>query len=555
MFTIIHLDTQNLMVDRVLSEDGKKVARIARLLSIRTGNKYQVRKVEDGNVDWEERERSRFATGDYLPLQGDLARYVQELWPTSYAHIAKRDPACIAYTKDDMKGRADVQSVASIPAFCALLLAKYMEMYPNGNRTTVQDVFTRAGRQHHIDAVVATSPVLFASTPEEIANVYMNFDRNAGAVASSCMRYGDPTKDGDSQFYADEVTLEDGSFFHPASVYGAGDLAVAYMVNGDGETIARALCWPEKKIYSRVYATGDTFHRALQAIGFNKSGGYYGGANQFMIGARLLMVRSVSGRAIMPYLDEIGRVSEHGDHFTIGGRIPAQYTSGACRHVVPLVITCPHCSGKFNDDTGHHVHTADGVQLWCKSCYDHDNDVYQCFYNSRAYYRQDFPSVMTVEGHEVALVNAEAHLSVCERYQNYTMYPLCTVVVDTDGRTMRMSRKATRDLSCRTYDGRLFLPHLCVKVVWSINNIYTNGPSALCYLCHITLNVPLSAIYHEDYPAYFAADGQWYHKRYKDHSPMPSPRIPAAGASVRAVPLRLAHAPVLPSFAHRYINA
>ncbi len=558
MFTIIHLDTQSLLSDRILTEDGKKAARIARLLSIRTNSKYQVRKIEAGDLAWEERERSRFASGDYLPLHGSLARFVQNFWPSSYAHIAKRDPSCIAYTKDELKGRADLQSVASIATFCGLLTDKYMALYPDEDRSHTQETFNIAGKQHYAEAVVSTSPVLFASTPDEIANVYMNYAPGVAAVSGSCMRYGCPDDDETSQYNPAEVTVVDEhgveSFFHPASVYGAGDLAVAYMVDANGQTIARALCWPEKKLYSRVYASGDAFHRALQALGFTKSSGYFGGSGPSMIGARLLMVRSVSGYAIMPYVDELRWVTDRDGHFTLGGSISAQFTSGACRYSVPKVVTCPHCSSKFRDKRGTYVHTREGVQLWCEDCAAHD-DVYSCRYNGAYYYRPDFPAIRIIEGSLVALVNAEAHYSVCEYYQQYTCQQLQTVVVDTDGRIMRVSPKAVRDLKCFFYAGKNYLPHLAVKVIMSINVMNCRARRALCELLVMTVIVPLPVIYHEDYPAYFAADGQWYHKRYKDYSPMPAPRIPAAGASARTRTIRLAHAPVLPSFAHRYIGA
>lgn len=72
----------------------------------------------------------------------------------------------------------------------------------------------------------------FASTPEEIVEVYR-------AGPHSCIADFPP-----------EV--------HPARVYGAGDLAVAWL--GDGaRTWARALVWPARRVYGRVYPA-DVYH-------------------------------------------------------------------------------------------------------------------------------------------------------------------------------------------------------------------------------------------------------------------------------------------------------
>ena len=112
----------------------------------------------------------------------------------------------------------------------------------------------------------------FASTPKEIVAVYTNYDEDCSQVADSCMRYEccDFPEGGSPRPPQ-----------HPCSVYGAGDLAIAYTVNVAGQTTARALCWPEKKIYSRVYANdGDRLHRLLKKRGFKKSGGYYGADNK-----------------------------------------------------------------------------------------------------------------------------------------------------------------------------------------------------------------------------------------------------------------------------------
>lgn len=73
-----------------------------------------------------------------------------------------------------------------------------------------------------------TATVKFATTEQEILRVYNEGPR-------SCMR---------------------GS--NGVIAYAAGDLAIAY-IDEDGRPRARALCWPEKKIYGRVYPNVENY--------------------------------------------------------------------------------------------------------------------------------------------------------------------------------------------------------------------------------------------------------------------------------------------------------
>lgn len=572
MFTLINLNNNVLLTERFTTEDGKRAGRIAQRLSYITGEKYQVRKIENGDDNWQERERARFAGGDYKPLSENLAGYVKKFWPNSFAHVAQRDHTLIAYTKDESKGRLDLQSVATVDTFCRLMAdyAKKHDRY-GYSLDAYLNAFQEAGKAHLNEIAISSNPVKFATTAEEITDVYTNH-APTGPVASSCMHYGDP-READACPFEEEYMAytEDNEFIHPVSAYAAGDLAVAYMTDDKGRTIARALVWPEKKIYSRVYATGDSFHKALQALGYERSTLYYRtGSNSGLKGARIAMIRGRHGFAIMPYIDEVGRVEVHGDYFRIGNEIVngmrpvgAQSQSGYCSYYVPNKITCPHCSSQFNEDIGKRVYTADSPngEVWCSSCYNDEDVVYRCHSTGRYYTVADHPYVVTIEGYKVIESYAVEYLNKCEYYDAYTARDTHAVVVDDDGRTMRMSITAMNKLLVYKYKNIYYLSVAMTTVITGVNvTPYRNSSTlhmdrTLCRLPYITQieRVPTVLIKHHDAPYYLGVDGKWYHKRYKDGSAYPMCRVPAIGVTPRRRPIVLAHAPIISSFAHNYI--
>jgi hypothetical protein len=54
----------------------------------------------------------------------------------------------------------------------------------------------------------------------------------------------------------------------PTAPYGAGDLAVAYTKNANGRIQSRCLCWPEKKLFGRIYGDFQRMKAAMEAEGF-----------------------------------------------------------------------------------------------------------------------------------------------------------------------------------------------------------------------------------------------------------------------------------------------
>lgn len=135
---------------------------------------------------------------------------------------------------------------------------------------------------------LTTSPLMLARKPEEIVWVYNNGPH-------SCMAYD---MSGPTFEKVDK---------HPVSVYGDSDLALAYIMRR-GEITARALCWPEKKIFGRIY--GDR-SRLLERFKENDYIENWMG----LAGAKIRQLRNEEDkRLILPYIDgDLGVIPEGDD--------------------------------------------------------------------------------------------------------------------------------------------------------------------------------------------------------------------------------------------------
>ena len=281
---------------------------------------------------WQSRERARLETGEYLPvpwaaeswyLESDYSR-------NHFPHMSTQNPGKIAFTESDEKGVADIQ--------LRMRAGKYLQghfadrLTPNEITYWASKVFLQTGE----------ITLEFATTPDEIQHVYIN-------GPNSCMSHdtGDYSTDG----------------IHPTRVYGAGDLAVAYLKTGETEISARAICWPDKKIYTVVYGDGgeysERFENMLDSLGYR-----YGQDSDFN-GARILRIETESGGYVCPYFDmsdSFGYCSDS-DFFIIGGGdYNAQNECGATEDDRDY---CNNCNEYFNGESYHVNHTG----TVCESCY------------------------------------------------------------------------------------------------------------------------------------------------------------------------------------------
>lgn len=222
-----------------------------------------------------------------------------------FAIVSQSDPLFISYFPDEEKGMLG-KRVKIAPG-------KYLKKY-FGHIYSDREIEDYANRHKEKYAEVK---VQWATTPDEIAAVYkMPF-----SGFNSCMQKPD-------DYFNNTIKR------NPTFTYGAGDLAVAYVVR-DGVLNTRALVWREQNKVGRVY--GDSFilraGLAKEGIETNSNNGVY----DTFEGARLLKVYHEfenKKMVIAPYIDGSPRnLKEDGDYLVISedGRYHAEWTDGMAR--------------------------------------------------------------------------------------------------------------------------------------------------------------------------------------------------------------------------------
>lgn len=374
-------------------------------------------------VDWKRREQRWFDEGCYkAPV------WSREPWWTAnatihrehYVHVSLDDPTMLAFTENADKGQRDIQM--------RLKPGKYLKKFFGDILTDAQVTFY-AEWQAKGERPAANADLHFASTQDEIVEVYE-------ARISSCMKDMDCVR-----------------------VYGAGDLAVAYLENDLDGVYARALCWPERKVYGRVYpdgGSGDALISTLRSKGYvslrEKPDGFDG--------ARLLAIESDEGYGeayVMPYLDNCMMVTLHGDHFTMQrhGELNAQETSGVL-NLHEAWGYCERCEDTIWDgDDGVTVFTGGGynnARTWCSGCADYR--TFYCEATDRTYCGDSVGST-TCDGRTVAEFWAESNASYCDGAGEWTEGDMVEMF---DGETWSLHHLADNDGFVCPCDGMGYLP-------------------------------------------------------------------------------------------------
>jgi hypothetical protein len=352
-------------------------------------------------LDWQARERARLDDGTHTPLIPELAQHCK---PGHFAHVAKGDPRSLAYTKNEADGIRDIQKRMNVSA--------YLEAY-----APTLDSYQRAELQRLHQNMAAETELLIATDGDDIQEVYQHHN-DEGGVGTSCMRHD-----------LDEFQGSE----HPVQAYGDSDLAVAYTKDDRGRTTARAIIWPAKRCYSRMYG-GDRYlpelKRLMMAAGYKPSSGYYGhcsGASEHSLaGARLRAIpdRNDRGRFIVPYVDEgsIGILSDdrqwitiaRGEDAPVGAKVLSlKSTDGVARLIGPR---CPSCRSDRTGDAlftpAYRSYPADEARVsqHCSNCLN--SYTFVCMgtgqrYNNNEVARSDTP------GGTYARAWAVANLPVC----------------------------------------------------------------------------------------------------------------------------------------------
>lgn len=336
MFAIIKVGTEERISEH---ETGALAAAEAKLLndaakSDGSANRYRVVRVaSEVTTDWRAREDARFNNGTYKPVP-----WCFESWYNAdhFAHVSTDDPNKVAFTPDDAYGDSDRQ--------LRMRPGRYLERYYSNTHESVGLLPHIAIRDwcSKFAAENENNVLQFAHTPNEIEEVYTH-------GPSSCMSHPADT-------FASPC--------HPVRVYGAGDLAIAYIEDGDEDededdihVTARCVCWPNKLRYGRVYGDAGRLIPLLEAAGYTADGD--------LTGARLLRFEAADEQFIAPYLDYPNyNVGDDGDYLCIGGGyIEAQRTDGLTDSEEGEDCEC--CSERTTGEM-HRVND----EMWCEDCYE-----------------------------------------------------------------------------------------------------------------------------------------------------------------------------------------
>lgn len=142
---------------------------------------------------------------------------------------------------------------------------------------------------------------------------------------------------------------------HPAVCYGKSDLGVAYILRR-GEISARALVWPDKKIYGRIY--GDQ----MRLVERFREEDYVEDWNGFK-GARIRQIRDKHGKLVAPYFDgDLGAVPD-GDKWLLITDRPTIILKSP--YGVPLADHCWDCGQHDRWLEAEPVEDSDEIRYIC----------------------------------------------------------------------------------------------------------------------------------------------------------------------------------------------
>lgn len=347
---------------------------------------------------WREREAALLDLKVYEPPVWKNERFWREskVHKDHFAHVSLEDPSLIAFTESEAKGEQDRQT--------RMKPGKYLKKY-FGDVLSAKQIAYYAEWWSKGSAPPIDAELKFASEADEIVSVY---DR--GPI--SCMKGKDCVR-----------------------VYGAGDLAVAYLQGPSEQVIARALCWPERKTFGRVYPSSENWrHDGFSSEEASKSAaadletrlkqmGYTSlrEDGSGFDGARVLREPHRFNNAyVMPYLD-YGLRLDHGDgeHFLLSqyGEFESDRTDGIFYAEPQYEYTCDRCDEGTDDIWSVYTgwrppYGPTGRQDWCESC--RDNHSFRCDATDEDYDSDEVDSVVSVDGETWVLSWAQHNAYYCD---------------------------------------------------------------------------------------------------------------------------------------------
>lgn len=303
---------------------------------------------DTGDIDWQTRERLRFADHSYAPTPWHEEPWYQARHDEHFCHISSKQAGKIAFTENAAKGQQDRQLIMSPGRYLHRYFSEHLD------NEAIEGWCARLSVQLEENALKITQDA------DEIEDVYVG-------GPSSCMAHR-----------ADHFS----SPCHPVRVYAGPDIALAYIGARD-DAKARCIVWPGRNIYTNVY--GDVSRLTLLL----EQAGYVAGS---LDGARIQRIEH-GDYYVAPYIDQGDNFEDDGEYLIIGqGRISSSATTGLAN--IPWY--CPNC----DSDTDPHdsVHSIDGdEEQWCRDCFY--NQTTYCDYNQRHYSdSENFIMVQTDHG-------------------------------------------------------------------------------------------------------------------------------------------------------------
>lgn len=374
--------------DEPTFDDGKEAAAHAAKVSAKLGCKVQPRRIVQDDNAWKQREQTRLDTGHYikLPAAWDLTPIADH-----FLHLAREDQSMVAFTESPNHGAMDRQT--------RMTPGRYLQRY--------YPQLSQEEMKRYIALVDKSSELKIARTADEIEHVYTYGPHSCMAGPHQDNRDEDEDYECDDDQYFE-------SWCHPVRAYGDSDLAVAYLEASKKRITARAVIWPEKKLYGRVYGDEARLRQALQDQGYRSSA-------SFAEGARIRLIEDKeSGALVLPYLDGCNTLKRDPDDpkrliITYNDwTICADSTDGLAYESQ----ICPKTGERMDEDSGMDVVVSlDPVTTQCWSSYAVEEYAVSIldkgthpfsYYRSRTYYDRELCVEIGGEGSEDWILKTDA---------------------------------------------------------------------------------------------------------------------------------------------------
>lgn len=382
----------------IVFDHGRDASFYAETCQHLTGHKHQPRPIKP-NGDWRAREQARMTDGTYRPLPwADAPWFKREETKDHFAHVSTKDASKITFTESEAKGEIDRQAPPMKPG---RYLRQFYGDVLDANRITE---LTREYAAYTNTNPDELDELLFARTEDEIEHVYLR-------GPESCMSHDESDYD---------------TPFHPVRVYAGFDLAIAYCKDEDGRIFARALCWPERKIYGRIYPGRDPSHYNFAEGDIEKHDRFTetlrreGFSRGKLDGARFSRQTDDWGAIVCPYIDGDQQVTVRRNCLVIGddgsGTLyAADNTNGLLGDEIDERPQCDNCGERYDEGEGVTPEDRD-FYTYCEDCAE--NVLHQCEATG-AYYRYQQNIVTLSDGTVWSREHFEDHGATCEQCESH----------------------------------------------------------------------------------------------------------------------------------------